>query len=186
MAVERGTRTKHWLGWAMGADRIEAAAARATNWMVNESRDGELVALARLQPAVNGRVEITALWLERTDGGPLAVRDFGSAHLGELQQAAQHPLIRGSLAGRRDDGSHALLHPVKAPPRRSGPRGMPPEHWQTVEALWLEAREVAQGRVTTWMQERWTERYGEKIPIPTMDRWRKRVESKDDNRKATP
>lgn len=176
----------------MGAEQLQAEAAQATNWMANESLDGKLAALARLQPAPNGRVEITALWLERKDGAPLAVRDFGAAHLGELQQSVQNPFILGSLSGVRDKGdgvydagNRVQLHPITAPPRRSGPGGMPPEHWDAVRPLWLEAREVAPDRATTWMQERWAERYGERIPIATMARWRERVKKMIDDEGTT-
>ncbi len=163
--------TAHWRGWRQAKASDLPPAAQLPSWWINLATDGApLRAIARLQPSRSGRVEITALLLERTDGQVLTARDLTGVRLGELQQSAQH-----TYGWMQDSVTGALLAPTPvAPPPKPG-RSRSNEHYRAVWDIWQEAREAAPSRSSAWLRQEWKKRYGEDVAWPTIVRWRDRA-----------
>ncbi len=158
--------TENWRGWSRPKD-LDDRLDEPANWWTNEQRSGDLRALVRLQPAPNGRVELTGVFFERRDRAPLAVRDIANAHIGELTQAARH--TRGWMVGETDNDMLGRLT-TERPVKRAG-RVSSREHYQRVWEMWLQAQSTAPERPVAWLRERWLDERGEQIPWPTMTRW---------------
>ena len=176
-------RTAHWRGWRYAnPDEIARGNATGPIWWVNVATSGPpLRATATLQPARTGRVEITALLLERLDDQALTAKDISGMRLSELQQSAQH-----TYGWMRDAHTGAILAPTSvAPPPKPG-RSHSDEHYRTVWELWVESGQAAPDRRSAWLRQEWEKRYGEKVAWPTIVRWRDRACAMFDEQKDEP